>query len=60
MVVEVLFAQIVPNMPDGIEFGAVGWLGDQMDILWNNQIIRPVLASPIHLHDDEVRERKRG
>ena len=53
-IVEVLFAQLVPNMLDGVEFGIVGRLGDQTDILWDDQIVRSVPASPIHLHDDEV------
>ena len=34
---------------------AVGRLGDQTDILRDDQIVRPVPASSIHLHDNEIR-----
>src|SRR5215469_8351936 len=54
-VVEVFFAQLVPNMLDGIQLGAVGRLGKQADILRDDQVVRSVPASPIHLHDNEVR-----
>jgi hypothetical protein len=55
VVVKVFFAQLVPNILDRIQLGAVSRLRNQTDILRDDQIVRSVLASPIHLHDDEVR-----
>jgi len=52
---KVFFAQLIPNMLDRIQLGAVGRLGDQTDIVRDNQIVCPVPASSIHLHDNEVR-----
>src|SRR5215469_9152691 len=44
-VVEVFFAQLVPHMLNGIQLGAVGRLGNQADILRDDQVIRTVPAS---------------
>src|SRR5258708_9040009 len=53
-VVKVFFSQLVPNMFNWFQLRAVGRLGDQANILWNDQVIGFMPANSIHLYDDEV------
>src|SRR5712692_9464476 len=51
---ELLFAQVLPYMLNGIEFRTVGWLLDQANILGNLEVLGLVPLGLIDLHDDKV------
>src|SRR5262249_15046466 len=42
---EVCFAQLVPHMLDGIQLGAGGRLGNQADMLWDDQVVPETMVA---------------
>jgi|GEM_PF-5018108 len=53
---ELLFAQVVPHMLYWIEFGTVGGLGDQANIVRDDEILGLMPSRLIDLHDQVVND----
>lgn len=51
---KLFFTQVLPEVFYRIEFWTVGWLRDQADIVWDDEILGLMPAGSIHLHHDKI------